>query len=326
MSDTKGKAATRVLGKLEPFDPSTDTVTAYVDRAELFYTVNSIGADMQVPVFLNTVGKEHYQLLSNLFAPTPPVRKSLEQIVEALKGHYDQKRLVIAERFNFHRRQQGKSETVTQFLAELHRLSVHCEFGIYLGEALRDRFVCGLRSESVQKKLLTKVDLTLQQAVSIAKASEQAEADAKQLHLPGATSPTDVVVGKLTQQSGGGASYCYRCDGTDHNHTKCRFKTSRCHFCKKLGHIAAACHQRKGGTRNHGLVRANVSKPLAGQRERGGGSDVEHYPSSGRQATAHGYDPEWYASGHGTGHRGCCIGHLGSHVQQRVVRREVVTS
>ena len=128
MSDTEGKAATRVLGKLEPFDPSTDTVTAYVDRAELFFTVNSIGADMQAPVFLNAVGKEHYQLLSNLFAPTPPVRKSLEQIVEALKGHYDPKRLVIAERFNFHRRQQGKSETVTQFLAELsawYPLSAH---------------------------------------------------------------------------------------------------------------------------------------------------------------------------------------------------------
>ena len=49
--------------------------------------------------------------------------------------------------------------------------------------------------------------------------------------------------------------------------------------------------------------------------ERGGGSDVEHYPSSGRQTTAHGHDPEWYTSGHGTGHRGGCIGHLGSHVQ-----------
>ena len=94
-----------------------------------------------------------------------------------------------------------------------------------------------------------------------------AEADAKQLHLPGATSPTDVVVGKLTQQSGGGASYCYRCDGTDHNHTKCGFKTSRCHFCKKLGHIAAACHQRKGGTRKPWSGQGKRVKTLGGAEE-----------------------------------------------------------
>ena len=76
-----------------------------------------------------------------------------------------------------------------------------------------------------------------------------------------------MVVGKLTQQSGGGASYCYRCDGTDHNHTKCGFKTSRCHFCKKLGHIAAACHQRKGGTRKPWSGQGKRVKTLGGAEE-----------------------------------------------------------
>lgn len=158
-------------------------------------------------VFLNAVGKEHYQLLANLFSPTPPAQKSFEQIVDALKGHYDPKRLVIAERFNFHRRQQGKTETVAQFIAELRKLAVHCAFGNYLEEALRDRLVCGLREEAVQKKLLTKEDLTFQQAISIAKASEQAEAEARQLHGSDPPSPT-MVVGKLTQP-GGGIYHCY---------------------------------------------------------------------------------------------------------------------
>jgi len=155
MSDTEHEA-TWVLGKLEVFDPDTDTVASYVDQAELFFAVNGIKTEKQMPVFLNAVGKAHYQLLSNLFSPTPPVRKSLEEIVRALKEHYEPKRLVIAERFNFHRRQQGKTETVAQFVAELRRLAVHCEFGHYLEEALRDRVVCGFRHEAVQKKLLTK--------------------------------------------------------------------------------------------------------------------------------------------------------------------------
>ena len=56
----------QILGALEAFDPSTDTVSAYVERAELFFTVNNIAAEKKVPVFLNAVGKQQYQLISNL--------------------------------------------------------------------------------------------------------------------------------------------------------------------------------------------------------------------------------------------------------------------
>ena len=38
-------------------------------------------------------------------------------------------------------------ENVAQYKAELQRLSEHCDFKDYLSEALRDRLVCGLRSE-----------------------------------------------------------------------------------------------------------------------------------------------------------------------------------
>ena len=55
---------------------------------------------------------------------------------------------------------------------ELRRLSIHCEFGDYLEQALRDRLVCGLLSQSTQKKLLAEADLTLAQALSIAQGTE----------------------------------------------------------------------------------------------------------------------------------------------------------
>ena len=76
--------------------------------------------------------------------------------MDTLKGHFEPKPLVIPERFNFHRRQQGKLETVGQNVVELRKFTVHCEFGAYLEEVLRDRFVCDLKREAVQKKLLTK--------------------------------------------------------------------------------------------------------------------------------------------------------------------------
>ena len=78
-------------------------------------------------------------------------------------------------------RQQETEEGVAKFVSELRRLARHCEFGAYLDEALRDRFVCGLRSEAMQKRLLTEVDLSLSKAEDIALSMEAAAKDARQL-------------------------------------------------------------------------------------------------------------------------------------------------
>ena len=44
---------------------------------------------------------------------------------------------------------------MSSFAANLKHLAATCQFGTLLSEALRDRFVCGLRSKEIQKKLLT---------------------------------------------------------------------------------------------------------------------------------------------------------------------------
>ena len=70
---------------------------------------------------------------------------------------------------------------MAQFVAELRRLATHCNFGGYLDEALRDRLVCGLRSETTQRRLLTTADLKLSDAIEIAQGLETAEWDSAQL-------------------------------------------------------------------------------------------------------------------------------------------------
>ncbi|KAL7839171.1 hypothetical protein SRHO_G00258290 [Serrasalmus rhombeus] len=86
-----------------------------------------------------------------------------------------------AERFSFHKRNQGEGETVAQYVAVLKKLSEHCEFGAYLEDALRDRFVCGLKCEAVQKRLLTEDKLTFKKAVEHAVSAETAARDVQQL-------------------------------------------------------------------------------------------------------------------------------------------------
>ena len=42
----------------------------------------------------------------------------------------------MAERFLFHCRQQPTGESVADYMAELQKLALHCQFGDYLMEAL----------------------------------------------------------------------------------------------------------------------------------------------------------------------------------------------
>lgn len=85
---------------------------------------------------------------------------------------------MIAERFCFHKRNQEEGKTLTMFVAALKKLSKHCEFGDVLNDTIRDRLLCGLRSEAIQKRLLSESNLTLQKATKISVSMELAAKEA----------------------------------------------------------------------------------------------------------------------------------------------------
>ena len=139
-----------VIGKLEPFEPGQNDWLMYTERLEQFFVANDIEDDKKkVATLLTAIGATGYSLLRNLVSPAKPADKSYDTLVKTMKDHLRPKRIVIAERFKFHRRNQNESETIAQYLAELRRLTEHCEFKEYLDEALRDRLVCGMKNETI---------------------------------------------------------------------------------------------------------------------------------------------------------------------------------
>ena len=87
-------------------------------------------------------------------APDKPTDKSISEILELARDHFCPSRSVIVQRYNFNCRTQKEGETVSQFCAELRRLSEYCEFGNTLNDMLRDRLVCGIRDIKLQRRLL----------------------------------------------------------------------------------------------------------------------------------------------------------------------------
>ena len=144
---------TAQFGRMDPFVPEEETIAAYLERIEVYFEANEIPAEKRVAVFLSVIGGKTYSLLRDLLSPDKPCERTFAALSETLRRHFQPKKVIIAERFRFHRRNQAAGETVVQYVAELRRLSAHCDFADYLDQALRDGFVCGLQNESIQRRL-----------------------------------------------------------------------------------------------------------------------------------------------------------------------------
>ena len=132
-------------------------------------------------------------------------------------------------------------------------MSEYCEFGTNLNDSLRDRFVCGLSNEFIQKRLLSEADLSLSKASEIALAMETAAKDSQELQgKPESTEvnklhPDKNKTEQVTQQKGPEKpkTPCYRCGAESHNSSEWRFKNENCRKCVKRGHIQRVCRSRR---------------------------------------------------------------------------------
>uniref|UniRef100_A0A1X7SIH3 Retrotransposon gag domain-containing protein n=1 Tax=Amphimedon queenslandica TaxID=400682 RepID=A0A1X7SIH3_AMPQE len=147
-------------GQLTEYQADIESIENYEQRVKMYLEANDVPDVKRVPVFLSVIGASNFSLLSSLLAPAKPSEKTVDELLEVLKAHFSKKRVTIAERYRFYNRSQQAGESAVQYAAELRQLAIHCRFDTFLDQALRDRFVCGLRDTAAQRKLLSGEDQT----------------------------------------------------------------------------------------------------------------------------------------------------------------------
>ena len=85
-----------VIGSVGEFQPEAESISAYVERVEMFFAANSVPSERKVAVFLSLVGAKTFSLVRSLVAPAKPSERSFNQLTEVLKAHFS-KPVVIAE-------------------------------------------------------------------------------------------------------------------------------------------------------------------------------------------------------------------------------------
>ncbi|KAL6457444.1 hypothetical protein MHYP_G00344070 [Metynnis hypsauchen] len=128
-------------------------------------------------------------------------------------------------------------EEEKKYIAVIKKLSEHCEFGTHLQDALRDRLVCGLNTQAIQKRLLTEAALTFQKAVEIAVSMETVARETHQL-----SNALKLHALSVNNQQ---RNKCARCGKTNHKEADCYYKELKCHNCGKKGHISKVCRNKE---------------------------------------------------------------------------------
>ncbi|UYV77022.1 hypothetical protein LAZ67_14002910 [Cordylochernes scorpioides] len=176
-------------------EPGEESFEIFVQRFEAAFEANALEDGKRMPIFVSLLDSEMLKLGNDLFFPSTMKEQPYERLIQRIKLHLAPRKKVIPQRCRFLKRIQLENESVSEYLRELRHLAMDCTFGEMLEVMLRDRFVAGIKSESLQKKLLQEDDdVTLDRVFSIAVSFELAEQNAKELQ-DGLVAKMDIVPG-----------------------------------------------------------------------------------------------------------------------------------
>ena len=236
-----------LFGNIGEFDETQEEWKQYAERLDHFFAANGVTDETRKrAIFLSVVGPKTYKLLSSLIAPTKPGDKSYVDLVKALTNHHNPPPSETVQRYRFHSRFRQPGETISTYVSELRAIARNCNFGTVLEDMLRDRLVCGVKDDRIQRRLLSESKLTFEKALELALGQEVASKNVAELHDAAGTG-TALPVNKVTPGGSGRSSAtnrCYRCGNSNHSASQCKFKDSTCHNCGKVGHIRKTCRSK----------------------------------------------------------------------------------
>ena len=110
--------------------------------------------------------------------------KSYDDLVKTLSEHHDPPPSEIMQRFKFHTLTRTSGESIAAYVAALRTLGQTCGFENSLEDMLRDRLVCGVNNDEIQRQLLgvTDTKLDFKKALKLVVSMNAASKNALELH------------------------------------------------------------------------------------------------------------------------------------------------
>ncbi|CAH2218531.1 jg14796 [Pararge aegeria aegeria] len=128
--------------RFEEYNPDSSNWDSYIDRLKFCFEANGVIVDnVKRANFFTVCGSRVYDTLLALITPRKATEVTFAEIETLLGKHYSPKPNEISMSFKFYKRDQKRSESVSDFIADVRKLSSKCNF-TDLERMLRDKLVC----------------------------------------------------------------------------------------------------------------------------------------------------------------------------------------
>jgi len=188
-----------------------------------------------------------------------------DEAIASLKALCAKPQNSIFARYLLRSRKQVSEEPLDEYLQNLKRLSMDCDFievsaAQHKEEAIRDAFISGLQSKEIRQRLLEEKDITLQDTVDKALSLEAAQKNVEKFNSSVRRYEDSVAVAAASANRGNElvledkletiqctaalAGKCSYCGNKRHERSRCPAKDKVCFKCEKRGHFSKVCRSR----------------------------------------------------------------------------------
>ena len=181
--------ATRPIEELDPQGEVED----WLDRFEQMVEVNAVylasttddeRATRKRALLLSLIGGEGYRLLKAYLAPEAPNTKTYNELKTCIKNNLAPTPSAISEAYKLSQLKQETSESMALFMSRIKISASKCDFGNSYDRMVRDKFICGIRSEKLRANLINDTNVTTSaQALERAIARENSETAAHNMNV-----------------------------------------------------------------------------------------------------------------------------------------------
>ena len=210
---------------------------------------------VKIAILINFAGEDAIEVF-NTFQFAEGDEKKLNKVLEQFEQYCNPRKNVVFERHQFWQLTQKDSEAVDQFVTRLKNKVKSCEYPSPVDDMVRDKFVFSIRDLQVKERLLREEKLTLEKAISMARASEASKEQIKTMgpNEQNIENPTvnEIRAGGGRQEknpprrprlgSGSNKGKCTFC-GSSHSRGSCPALGKTCDYCQKRDHFAKVCRK-----------------------------------------------------------------------------------
>ncbi|PAA68935.1 hypothetical protein BOX15_Mlig032170g1 [Macrostomum lignano] len=235
--------------------------TEWATTLKRFLAASGISDDAQKQeILLYTAGKEVADIFKEISQTRPatdqPEQQTLDSLIAALTQHFQKRDNVVFTRYQFRQCTQLDGEGIDSWHNRLCNAAEACQFGELRQSLIRDQIVACCRSESLRKRLLNVPNISLPDALQLARTNEAASQQAAIMERSAAGPAEEVHAASdkrpTRRPPASPADKCLRCGEPGHR-TCNRAQGKRCSNCGKLHHLAKACLS--------GRARINMAEP-----------------------------------------------------------------